>query len=112
MGECKFVRVYLRRTQEKLEWVLGTEDQSGLIWMANGSRLSSYKRMKVDSKTMWSVEGVMNILRRNASGGRSKFSKGRTFYSVRRIQYAQSGWEWDKPNCMTWMGKAGPGRDE
>jgi len=79
MGKGKFVRVYLRRTQEKLERVLDTNHQSSLIGMVDGSSQNSYKRMEVDSKTMWSVEGIARILRRNACRGGSKFRKSRTF---------------------------------
>lgn len=45
MGKGKFVRVSLRRTQEKLERVLETNHQSGLR-MIDSSSLNSYKRVE------------------------------------------------------------------
>jgi hypothetical protein len=75
MGKGEFVRVYLRRTQEKLERVLETDRQSGPRMID----LNSYKRMEVDSKTKWSVESIACILRRNACRCGYKIRKCRTF---------------------------------
>ena len=75
MGKCKFVRVYLRRTQEKLERVLDTEHQSSQIWVIlnDVEGLNTYERVEIDSKTGWNVERIARIRRRNASRRRSKF---------------------------------------
>ena len=47
--------------------------------------MDTYKRMKVDGKTVWCAESIMSIRWRNASGGRPEFGKRRTFRFIRGL---------------------------
>jgi hypothetical protein len=74
--------------------------------MIDSSSLSSYKRMEVDSKTMWSVESIACILRRNTCRGGYKIRKCRTFRDYWEDTVQRS---WDIPKSMMTGGTSRPG---
>jgi hypothetical protein len=99
MGKCKFLRVYLCRTQEKLERVL--EAKKGLkVSNTDCWRKTTYKGVNVNRKTTWSAESKTGIGWRNASGSRTKCSERRALTGCNNYGQNTAGRATDIPKCM------------